>query len=330
MIGLSALFVGGAQAACTVAPAFSITGAPVQELHIPSYEGAILHYRAGENIDGDGSPIAYAADVDNASALESICVGANAYTDPNTKITGIVGKPERLHLKRDEHWSEAQIHALGVRRCQALKVAYNEAKSSGFAQDRYPRMEFYAIQTKQNQSSAPCDPINGFYISTTSLSADPSAPLCSPEHWTDPTRYAFAVLPKKTEFTDRKARYKIVSGVLVLAKNSETYSNAFVGDLGPGYGLGEISYKLAWNLKGLTIDAARMKPEQLRQATRQVALAEPSDFYVLVNSSLEYPAGRLAHAPTHHAFTPQSADIAFSHIDVEAIKIDLATCGLPK
>jgi hypothetical protein len=222
---LSALFACLGSAA---AQAQTTCGATGSFQHVTRHDGTrtvrtapgALLFPATLAVNTDGAPNSYHPDdpMGRTRALNTICNAGYAF----------VGR------------------RLDYRHCRALVAAFNQSRASNWSR---PRMQFYAIATRNGR---PCvirgGEYAGYFVSTTSLTADPSKDVCDPARWLDSNRVPFAIYPGHRNFTARG----VDTGDIVVIRNRANgrISYGLIGDRGPAWGLGEVSLAFASDLRG--------------------------------------------------------------------------------
>jgi len=101
-------------------------------------------------------------------------------------------------------------------------------------------MEFYGVSSTESFRK-PC--VNssgsheGFFVSTTSLIADPSKDICEQDRFINSLEIPFIIIPRNSELSCRGANV----GDLAVVKNPNFDKTLFtiVGDVGPNWGLRE-------------------------------------------------------------------------------------------
>lgn len=213
-----------AQAQCGIAGKF---------MHPTRHEGnrtihsdsSSLFFTSSMAVNTDGAVTSYHPD-DPAGkdglAINTICNGANVYLNPTAK--------------------------LDYKKCAQLIAAFRVAKAGGFAPDKFPKVSFYAVATSAGRPCiVPSGEFKGYFVSTTSLLADPAKGVCDPGRYLDSLSIPFTIYPGSSAFTSRG----VGKGTVVVSLNPENgvVEYAVVGDRGPAWGLAEGSVFLAKSLR---------------------------------------------------------------------------------
>jgi hypothetical protein len=225
---------------CQMTTAFVF--APTKTTVRKSGDGALL-YTGPLAINIDGAPNAYHPMGRPAGARDSICNGANAIL------------PDGSRLRGDKN-------------CGEFIKAFAEARDSGWTAEGKPRVEWFGVANKGDTAPArfqPCvqesGPFQGFFVSTTALTADPGKGRCDPERYVNPYAVPYFVLPANSEFP----KLGMKKGDVAVAVLSGTPVFAVYADVGPPDKLGEGSLALSRLLKGQPL-VARPGEQDVRTA----------------------------------------------------------------
>lgn len=255
---MSVAFVSAVEAAdCGMSKAFTHATKHHGKRTVYS-DGDSLFFTAPMAVNTDGAPISYHPDDpggSNGKAINTICNGANAIMPDGSK--------------------------LNYSQCSALIDAYRKAKASGWDDPMRPRMDFFGVAAK---GYTPCiikdGPYAGYFVSTTSLSADDAKPLCSQERYLNSLEIPFAIYPNAKAFKSRGVGKKDIVVYYNPALDSIEYG--IIGDRGPSWGLAEGSVAFAKALNQRT-DNPKTRKDTYNFGVRKVHAL------VLPNASLEPP-----------------------------------------
>lgn len=183
-----------------------------------------LFFTSGLAVNTDGAVTSYHP-MDpwgsNGKAINTICNGANVRNSAN------------------------QI--LDYRQCAELIRNFDRARNGGFAADVLPRVDFYAVATKDGRPCIVSEGIYaGYFVSTTSLIADSSKDVCDPTRYLDSLSVPFSIYPNHANFKDNG----VSKGDIVVTYNPATdrLEYSIIGDRGPKWGLAEGSVYMAKTL----------------------------------------------------------------------------------
>jgi hypothetical protein len=187
-----------------------------------------LFFTSGLAVNTDGAVTSYHPQDpwgDKGVAINTICNGANV--------------------------RDAANQVLDYRRCTELIRNFDIARSKSFAPNALPQVEFYAVATKNARPCVvPDGPYKGYFVSTTSLIADPSKDVCDPARYLDSLTVPFSIYPNHANFTDNGVN----KGDIVVTYNPTTdrIEYSIIGDRGPKWGLAEGSVYMAKTLSNRT------------------------------------------------------------------------------
>lgn len=222
---------------------------------------ASLFFTAPMAVNTDGAPTSYHPDDPYGSegkAINTICNGANAILPDGTK--------------------------LNYSRCRDLVAAYREAKAAGWENENRPRMQFYGVASNGH---TPCTIKNGeysgYFVSTTSLAADPGKSNCDQDRYLNSLDIPFAIYPNARAFKERGVGKKDV--VVYFNPANGVVEFGIIGDRGPRWGMAEGSVAFARALNMRTDDP------QSRKDTYRFGVAKVHAL-MLANASLEPPYTR--------------------------------------
>lgn len=186
-----------------------------------------LFYAAPLAVNTDGAPTSYHPDDPGGSAglaINTICNGANARM-PNGQV-------------------------IDYSRCPELIAAFRQAKAAGWTNPAKPRMDFYAVASRNGRPCViPSGEYAGYFVSTTSQVADASKDSCDQERYLNSLTLPFAIYPGHSNFTNRGVGKKDIVVIHNPANGRVEYG--IIGDRGPRWGLGEVSVHFARYLRNL-------------------------------------------------------------------------------
>ena len=260
-----------AQVECGMGPAFRFQAEDRQVQVRSSNDGALL-YGGALAINLDGAPNAYHPRGRPAGALDSICNGADAILPDGSRVRG----------SKD---------------CGKFLEKFNEARDAGWVAPGKPRIEFFgvAVQGSGDLARVPCiqsaGPFAGFFVSQTSLLADPGKPLCDARRYLNSLEVPFFVLPANSEFLRRGMRKGDIAAAIHAPTGQVVF--AIFGDTGPANKLGEGSLALA-----LMLRKRPLLPKPVRGQAEKEAM--PGGVYMLMfphsDAGPPYVAGRISEA----------------------------------
>lgn len=184
-----------------------------------------LYFTTGMAVNTDGAPNSYHPDDPfgvKGLAINTICNGATAIVPGGGRID--------------------------YRRCKDLVIAFRAARAAGWKDPSKPRMDFYGVAST---GYVPCiskaEAYSGYFVSTTSVVANPNAEICDQSRYLNSLEIPFAIYPNARNFTQRGVGTK--DAVVYFNPANGAIDFGMIGDRGPTNGLGEGSVAFAKTLR---------------------------------------------------------------------------------
>lgn len=188
-----------------------------------------VFFTAPMAVNTDGAPNSYHPDDPYGAlgkAINTVCNGADAVLTDGRRIN--------------------------FSRCRDLIRAFRESRAAGWTSANAPRMDFYRIAL---DGDAPCinqsGAFRGYFVSRTSLEADPTKDGCDQDRYLNSLEIPYAVYPDAEEFTSRGVGLKDIA--VFYNPETDVFEYGVVGNEAPAWELAGGSVAFAKSLKRVAV-----------------------------------------------------------------------------